>query len=63
MREAQDVGKEKTNDAEPCHAQIRPIAEESPQTAKGGRGLATESGDPPKAEAANVPYKRKSIPQ
>ena len=28
-----DVGKEKTNDKEPCHAKIRPIAADTPQTA------------------------------
>ena len=28
-----DVGKEKINDAEPCHAKIRPIAVDTPQTA------------------------------
>ena len=40
-----DVGKEKTNDKEPCHAKIRPIVEESPQVTEGRRGLGTDSGD------------------
>ena len=31
QKEAKDVGKEKQIDAEPCRAQIRPIAVESPQ--------------------------------
>ena len=41
----------------PC--EIRPIAVESPQTAKGGRGLATNSGEKPKDEDKNVPYKKR----
>ena len=49
-------GKDKRNHKEPCHAQIRPIVEESPQNDEGGRGLGTESGETPKDEASNVPY-------
>ena len=36
-------------------SEIRPIEVESPQE----RGLGTDSGEKPKDEAANVPYKKK----
>ena len=42
----------------PC--EIRPIAANTPQATKGRRGVAAESGDKPKAEATNVPYKREN---
>ena len=46
-------GKDQRRRTMPC--EIRPIVAKSPQE----RGLAAESGDTPKAEASNVPYKNK----
>ena len=54
-----DVGKDKQRVEEPCRANIRPIAVDTPQTAKGGRGVGANSGEKLKGEDKNVPYKKK----
>ena len=56
VKEAQGCGEglDQRRRTMPC--EIRLIVEESPQNAKGGRGLATESRETPKDVAANVPY-------
>ena len=56
-RSARMWGRKTLTTLEPCLCEIRPIAVESPQTAKGGRGLATNSGETRNSEAMNVPYK------